>query len=852
MNPAPQQYRFGLFWFDARRGDLQRGGVAIAAGGQALEVLALLLARPGQLVTKDEIMDAVWPGLTAEEGNIPVQIHRLRQLLDDQAKPYRWVVTVPGRGYRFVGEVETLRDASPAARVATPMIGRERDLATVQAAMPRHRLVTICGPGGIGKTRLALEFVRDHLGDTQNRVLFLALEGLRQRDQILTRLAAGLGLPPADGPDLARAVPDALRRDPRVLVFDNAEHVLDEITPLAEVILARAAGVSILVTSRETLKLAGELVVMLGPLSLPGIAAAGAAQIGASAAVRLFAAYVQTASPGFSLSDDNAADVAAICRKVEGIPLALQLAASWAGTLSLPALRESLSVPGFSPPALAHLPARHRTVEATIAWSVALLGARERAALRRLSVFAGGFTPAAVGEVIAGGVVTAGEAAALAGGLLEKSLLVASPGPASAGRLRMLESTRQFAREMLAEADEAPAVQRQFAARMASVFSAARAGWADSDAQSWCTLYEPEIDHLRAALDWALGPDGDPALAVALAATLRAPGVDRLLTMGEFLAATAAALPLITAATSPEDEGFIRFSSSFDLAAGMAAPVEQLARAMVCFAGSGNTGMAGLAAARAAVLSIMAGDDTAARRFLDAGIAAMADLPANRLRSGIMTNTGTAYAMLGGDENLQAARDFYGQALPLAQRFKDHSQIAMIGANIAELDAVLGDYAAAITRCETLAATSRTRRDWRRLSFVLSNRMNYHLLADDLAGAIALGPEAIVQLRDVADPNWSTDHGAIFALIAARRGETGTAAKLAGLSAHYYASRQKARPAIERRIWAALTKELVPLRDAERRRLMDEGAALSFAQGLDMAEELLVSAAPTRLSASFR
>jgi hypothetical protein len=273
---------------------------------------------------------------------------------------------------------------------------------------------------------------------------------------------------------------------------------------------------------------------------------------------------------------------------------------------------------------------------------------------------------------------------------------------------------------------------------------------------------------------------------------------------------------------------------------------------MDCFAGSGNTGMAGLAAARAAVLSIMAGDDTAARRFLDAGIAAMADLPANRLRSGIMTNTGTAYAMLGGDENLQAARDFYGQALPLAQRFKDHSQIAMIGANIAELDAVLGDYAAAITRCETLAATSRTRRDWRRLSFVLSNRMNYHLLADDLAGAIALGPEAIVQLRDVADPNWSTDHGAIFALIAARRGETGTAAKLAGLSAHYYASRQKARPAIERRIWAALTKELVPLRDAERRRLMDEGAALSFAQGLDMAEELLVSAAPTRLSASFR
>jgi tetratricopeptide (TPR) repeat protein len=270
------------------------------------------------------------------------------------------------------------------------------------------------------------------------------------------------------------------------------------------------------------------------------------------------------------------------------------------------------------------------------------------------------------------------------------------------------------------------------------------------------------------------------------------------------------------------------------------------------FTQAGNQGMAGLAATRASILLIKAGDDAGARRFVDIGIATLTDVPASRLRSGIMTNIFTALAMLGGDENLQAARAYYALALPLAQRFKDHSQIAMIGANIAELDAVMGDYAAAIARCETLAAISRARRDWPRLSFVLSNRMNYHLLAGDLEGACALGHEAIAQLRDVADPHWSTDHGAIFALIAARLGETGTAAKLAGFSAHYFASRQKARPAIERRVWAALTAALAQMRDADRQRLMDEGAALSFAEGLDIAAGLVDRFAPVRTAVSYR
>ena len=285
----------------------------------------------------------------SEEGNISVQIHHLRRTLRDSARPHRWIATVPGRGYRFIGRLEAAPNvpddglapilAAPANNLpATPprYHRAEKELAALQAAMPRHRLVTVTGPGGMGKTRLALEFAREHAADPLNKILFLGLEGLRQKDQIMFRLAAGLGVQPTEGPNLAQALADALQKQGYFLVFDNCEHVLNEVAALVEIILERTRGVSILATSREALKLGGELVFTLGPLEFPGHAKPlGSSEIKTYAAVQLFVENARASDPAFKLSDDIALDVAAICRKMEGIPLALELAAARLHTASL-------------------------------------------------------------------------------------------------------------------------------------------------------------------------------------------------------------------------------------------------------------------------------------------------------------------------------------------------------------------------------------------------------------------------------------------------------------------------------------------------------------------------------------
>jgi predicted ATPase len=631
------------------------------------------------------------------------------------------------------------------------------------------------------------------------------------------------------------------------LILDNCEHVRDEAAALVDIILARAPGVSILATSREPLGVAEEVVFPLGPLEFPAAAAPLAAKaIGTYAAVRLFAETARTGHPSFRLNDETAHTVAAICRKLDGIPLALKLASSGPQALRPAALLEGLSADRRPLlPAPPGMPVRHRTLEAAIAWSVALLSEAERAALRRLGVFAGSFTAADAQTVIAGDPVEPRDVPNLMSSLLKKSLLT----PASANnRLRLLESTRHYALDMLANAAEAHQTRRNLARHLVGLFGRGRDVWPDSDAEIWTTAHEPDIDNLRAALDWAFAPGGDAAIGVALAARLRALFSDRLITLREYLAAIFAAIDALTPETPAEDAGWIWFSASHDLSAGMAAPVAHLARAIACFHAAANPAMAGLAGSRAAVLLIMGGDPAPARGYLAEAIATLPCVPDNRYHSAILLNAATALAMQGGDENLAAARDHFANALPLARKFRDHSQIAMLGANIAELDAVLGNYRAAIERCRLLADESRARRDWRRLSFVLSNSMNYHLLADDPLAAGEIGREAIPLLIEIADPHWATDHGGNLALIAAWAGDFRTAAILAGFSAHYYETGAKPRQTIERRIWDRLTAALDEaasagtLPEPDRLALMDEGAALSFTEavaiGLKICESL--------------
>jgi predicted ATPase/DNA-binding winged helix-turn-helix (wHTH) protein len=856
------QYRFGPFSFDAARGDLRRDGDRVPAGAQALALLAALLGQAGALVTKDDLLQAAWPGLTVEEGNISVQVHRLRQLLEDAKRPHRWIATEPGRGYRFIGPVE--RDSTPApvqpapagaaehqAAIpppsAGPMVGRERELSALLAMMPGHRLVTITGPGGMGKTRLAMEFALENATDPLNRVLFLGLEGLRQRDQIVFRVAAQLGLQPSEGPRSARDLAARMRNDPHVLILDNCEHVLEEAAGLAEIVLAHAPGVSILATSREPLRLPNERILVLDPLECPGPAAPETiAELGFYAAVRLFSQNAAISDPAFRLDDDTAPIVAAICRKVEGIPLALQLAASRLRGMQLPALLAGLSAPRRLPAmALPGAPARHRTVEATIAWSVALLSDSERAALRRLSIFAPDFNISAAQQVIAGGSIAAADVADFVTMLLDKSLLVRQPpGKAGQARFRLPESTRHFALDMLAEAGELNGLRENLARYAAAIFGQAREDWAVTPSGAWLAAYAPEIENLRAALDWAFSPDGNDAMRVTLAARLRAPFADRLITLREHSAAIRAAVPALTPDTPAEDAGWVWFSASYEPSPGLGAHGATSSKAVAAFQEAGNLPLAGFAAARSAVLFSLAGNLEQAEHHIARALAALPNIPANRYRSAILLNIATSFAMRNADDQLNRAMTYYAEALPIAQRFNDRSQMALIGANHAEVEAMRGDYAAAIARSQTLVAESRTRRDERRLNHDLTNLLVYSLLAGDMPAARQAALEVIPLLLDFEDQHWGTDHGCMFAMLAAAAGAWRSAALLAGFSRHYHEVHDMTRGIIEARLLdklnagfkdAAVAKRLS---EAERMSIMDEGARISFAEALRLAQTI--------------
>jgi predicted ATPase/DNA-binding winged helix-turn-helix (wHTH) protein len=847
------QYRFGHFQFDAVRGDLRRDGERVQAGAQALALLAALLERAGALVTKDDLLQNAWPGLTVEEGNISVQMHRLRQLLDDTGKPHRWIATEAGRGYRFIGPVE--RDGGPAPAPAVPgraveppppgpMVGRERELATLLAMMPGHRLVTITGPGGMGKTRLAMEFALEHATDKLNRILFLGLEGLRQRDQIVFRLAAQLGLQPSEGARSARDLAARLRNDPYVLILDNCEHVLEEAASLADIFLTHAPGVSLVATSREPLRLTGERILALEPLDYPGPAAeASRADLGFYAAVRLFSQHAVIADPGFRLDDDTAPIVGRICRKVEGIPLALQLAASRLSGMTLPALLEGLSAPRRLPAmALPGAPARHRTVEATIAWSVALLSDAERAALRRLSIFSPDFTMRAAQSVIADDLIGACDVPGFVTGLVEKSLLVRQvAGRRGESRFRLPETTRHFALDMLAAAGELGSMREKLAAYVAALFGQARDEWAETESGLWLATYAPETENLRAALDWAFSPDGNDAMRVQLGARLRAPFADRLITLREHSAAIRAAVAALTPETPAEDAGWVWFSASYEPSPGKAAHGAAASKARGAFLGAGNVPAAGLAASRAAFWCSLGGEPEKADPHIAQAVAALPAIALNRYRSAILLNLGTCFAIKGNDANLQTALAYFSEALPIARRFSDQIQIALIGANLAELEAVRGDYGAAIAQSQNLAAESRARRDVRRLNHDLTNLLTYTLLAGQLPAARQAAREAIPLLLELEDQHWGTDHGCMFAMLAAAAGEWRIAALLAGFSRHYHETHGATRGVIEVRVLDKLNAAFAEasaagwLSEAELMTIMDEGAKISFAEALKLA-----------------
>jgi predicted ATPase/DNA-binding winged helix-turn-helix (wHTH) protein len=516
-----ERLKFGEFELAPVARTLWRQGEQVRLGSRALDILIALASRPGQILSKDELTQLVWRGTFVDETALRVGISAVRKALG--AGGDRYIATVPGRGYCFVLDVETT-PAKPAPEPPqierlkpqrlpaqiTRVVGRDEVIATVSAEGTRRRLLSLVGPGGIGKTTVAVA-VAVRLRAAFDAVAFVDLAPIENGTQISAAAAAALGLnlrlqeDPVD--EIAVAVEDR-----RVLiVLDNCEHLVDLAAAFVEALLSRASGVTILATSRERLRAEGEWVHQLSPLEAPPESSTmSAEEVRGYPAVELFEERAAFALGGYQISDIDAPYVAEICRRLDGIALAIELAAGRLTGLGVQGLANSLE-DCFSILTCGRRTAlpRHQTLRATLDWSYRLLSPEDQATLRCLSVFNGSFTLEDAAFVM-DPLIRFGEANDRLTSLLDKSLVVARTEERTF-RYRLLDTTRTYGQDKLEESGEANPLRRRHAQRFLQV---CRASTLDNQSQS--SLRQATAD-IRAALDWSLVSGGDLTLGVDLA-----------------------------------------------------------------------------------------------------------------------------------------------------------------------------------------------------------------------------------------------------------------------------------------------------------------------------------------------
>src|SRR6476661_2126483 len=535
-----EAYLFGPFRLLVHQRELFAHGVPIPVGQRAFDILLVLVSRHGHLVTKDELMAEVWPGVIVEENNIQVQISALRKVLGTDGDPKRYLVTVPGRGYRFVAPVKTgsAEHSSPSTAALaeqtaaapgtagsqqagnnlpnqlTSLIGRETEVAEIKAELSNYRLVTLTGAGGVGKTRLAVEVGRSLLDRYADGVWLVELAPLTDAQLISPTIGAilGVSLGASSAPNTALAA--ALRTKQLLLILDNCEHVIEQAACIAEALTQVCPQMTILATSRERLAIAGEIVIQVPSLPTPqasaSLSATGACEY---AAVRLFVERANALGVGLILNDANAPVIGSICHRLDGIPLAIELAVPRLRVFSVSELARGLEerfrlLTGGNRTALP----RQQTLYALIDWSYALLNDPEKLLLARLAAFSGSALQISITAVVACTVIAPEQVGDLLLSLAEKSLVYPDP-VGNETRYRLLESTRYFAAEKLGPAAD---IRRRHAEHFVDRFSVATAEWESTPTQQWIVRYEPDLDNLRGALEWAFGESGDLSLGLSL------------------------------------------------------------------------------------------------------------------------------------------------------------------------------------------------------------------------------------------------------------------------------------------------------------------------------------------------
>lgn len=590
---AEQTYSFAEFEVDTAKRLLLKNAEVVSLNPKAFDLLVVLLENRGHIVTKEELLKTVWPDQFVEENNLTVHVSALRKIFGEKKGEYQFIVTVPGKGYKFVADVRsplegsqleqsgqllTLRSSVtiPAPRrFETNLIGRDREVAEVKDLLRRkdENLVTLTGAGGSGKTSLARTIAAEMTADFADGVFFVELAAATDSNLVVSAIAQTLDVTEASNKSLDKTLQDFLQPREILLVLDNFEQVLTAAPRVAE-LLASAASIKILVTSRAALRLPDECEISVRPLELPPVGSRPVPeQLDTYPAIALFCERAQAVKPNFVLTDENVVTVAEICRRLDGLPLAIELAAVRVRLLSPSAILERLENSlSLLTGGAADLPSRQRTMRGAVKWSYDLLTEEEKFLFRRLAVFAGGFSVEAA-EFVSEGKKAGKEEREKEQreemGVAENKLTISpsphlqvsppaglhvsplpglpvTPSPSlpvslsvldlldslincnlitlkdqtdGNARLRMLEVVREFALECLEESGETESVRRLHSEFFLKLVETAEPLLHGENGSEWLDKLETDYDNLRSALSWSLKNDGE--IAARMAADLR-------------------------------------------------------------------------------------------------------------------------------------------------------------------------------------------------------------------------------------------------------------------------------------------------------------------------------------------
>ncbi|KJC42276.1 transcriptional regulator [Bradyrhizobium sp. LTSP885] len=525
---ATEVRSFGPFSLIASERRLTKDGAPIELSARAFDILVVLLSHPNEVVSKKDLLAQVWPDVIVEEGSLRFHMTYLRKALGDGKAGARYIATLPGRGYCFVAPVsrpDIQRDDTPAVAGNFPhanlptrqsrVVGRDEDVLKLSAQLNASRFVTIVGAGGVGKTTVAIAVGHQLIDAFSGALLFVDLGALSDPNLVTAGMASMLGLS-VQSNDATPSLIAYLRNKRILLIFDTCEHLVEAIAPLTASIINAAPQVHILATSREALRVEGEHIYRLDALACPpDDPRLTAAAVRAFPATQLFMERALASGARLDVSDAEAPIVASICRKLDGVALAIELVArrveSYGLQQTAALLDQRLTLLWLGSRTA---PPRQKTLRATLDWSFGLLAEPERAVLRRLAVFVGHFTLDAALEVVTSATLDNSIVLGAIDSLVAKSIVATSPLGAMM-RYRLLDTTRAYALEISID-------DIDLSVRHATYFRR----WLEQSGKEWSTSssgierasHFAAMNNVRAALEWCFGPAGNTEVGVSLAA----------------------------------------------------------------------------------------------------------------------------------------------------------------------------------------------------------------------------------------------------------------------------------------------------------------------------------------------